>query len=83
MVGIICTEEKRPCCQCGEGSSFKKKSRKYCLLIPMTFEEAYALDKQDNATHWRDVIAKKMKNMMVVFKVLSRDDKAFQSLRYT
>ena len=54
----------------------KKKARKYALLVPLTVEETYALDEQEHVTHWRDVIAKEMNNVIVAFKVLGPNDKA-------
>jgi hypothetical protein len=48
----------------------KKKTHKYGIRVPRTVAEAYALDKENGNTMWRDAIRKEMKNTEVAFKFL-------------
>ena len=43
--------------------------------MPNTVEEAYALDKQNNSSCWRDTIKKEMKNVIIAFNLLDEGDK--------
>ena len=68
----------------GVKARVKKKTRKYGILVATNVEEAYLLDEQNNTTHWRDAIAKEMKNVMVAFKIMDSDDRlrvSFSRLR--
>ena len=56
-------------------SRIKKKTCKYGIELPGTVEEAYKLDIKNGNTHWRDAIAKEMKNVRVAFEVLPEGSK--------
>jgi hypothetical protein len=53
----------------------KKKTHKYGIRVPRTISEAYALDKENGNTFWRDAIRKEMKNTEVAFKFLDDGEK--------
>ena len=53
----------------------KKKTHKYGIRVPRTVAEAYALDKENGNTFWRDAIRKEMKNTEVAFKFLDDGEK--------
>ena len=48
----------------------KIKDNKYGIKIPKNLVEAYAIDRENNNTIWRDAIRKEMKNVSVAFEVL-------------
>ncbi len=52
--------------------------------MPRSVAEAYALNNKDGNTLWADSIAKEMKNVWTVFKILANGDKVpigFQHMR--
>lgn len=54
----------------------KKKTHKYGIRVPRTVAEAYALDKENGKTMWRDAILRKeMRNTEVAFKFLDDGDR--------
>jgi len=55
---------------------FLKKMHKFGIEVPRSVTEAYTLDKKNGNTLWADSIAKEMKNVRIVFKILSKGDKA-------
>ena len=48
----------------------KTQRHKYGVEIPNTIEEAYALDKKNGNTLWRDALNKEMTNLQVAFDIL-------------
>jgi hypothetical protein len=54
---------------------FFKKTHKFGIKMPRSVAEAYALDKKNGNTLWADSIAKEMKNVRIVFKILANGDK--------
>ena len=48
----------------------KKRTKKYGILVSNTIEEKYDLDKKNVDAHWRDLVKKEMKNVMVAFEIL-------------
>ena len=54
---------------------FLKKTHKFGIEVPQSVAEADALDKKNGNTLWADSIAKEMKNVKIVFKILEDGDK--------
>ncbi len=54
---------------------FLKKTHKFGIEVPRSVAEAYALNKKNGNTLWVDLIAKEMKNVRIVFKILANCDK--------
>ena len=52
----------------------RKNTHKYGIKVPKTIEEAYALDKANGNSLWRNAIAKEMKNVSVAFEILEREE---------
>lgn len=50
----------------------KRVTHKYGVEIPRTVQEAYALDKKNGNTLWRDALTKEMSNLRVAFDILDR-----------
>ena len=48
----------------------KKVTHKYGCELPSTIEEAYAIDKRNGNSLWRDAINKEMENLKVAFDIL-------------
>ena len=59
-----------------------KKSFKYGHQVPSSVEEAYLLDKDSRNTRWKDAIAKELKNVRVVFKILDKEEELPPCLEY-
>lgn len=53
----------------------KKKTHKYGIMVPTTISEAYALDRENGNTFWRDALQKEMKNTQIAFKFLEEGEK--------
>jgi hypothetical protein len=53
---------------------YLKRSHKCGIRVPKTVQEALSIDRQTNATFWRDAIHKEMKNNHVAFKVLEEKE---------
>ena len=49
---------------------YLKRSHKFCIELPKTVEEAYALDAKNGNTFWASAISKQMENVREAFKVL-------------
>jgi hypothetical protein len=65
---IIALAKKRSTC-------FLKKTHKFGIEVPRSVAEAYTLYKKNGNTLWADLIAKEMKDVQIVFKILANDDK--------
>ena len=48
----------------------KKVTHKYGVRVPKSVEEAYAFDKANGNTLWRDAIAKEMANVSIAFELI-------------
>ena len=53
----------------------RKLKMKFGVEVPLTVEEALALDKKNDNSLWEDAIKKKMKNSRVAFHLLGRDER--------
>ena len=62
---IIATVNKR----------YHKRTHKYGIEIPKTWDDAVRIDKVNGNTLWQDAINKEMKNVKVAFKTLENDEK--------
>lgn len=51
-----------------------KRTHKFGIEVPSMVEDAYALDRVNNNTLWRDAIHKEMTNVKVAFQFLSDDE---------
>ena len=60
----------------------KKKTHKYGVLTPQTVKEAYALDKENNNTAWRDGIILEMKNNRVAFDIKQENEEVPPGYKY-
>ena len=67
------TLKKRDCIISSIHTRYAKRTHKFGIQVPMTVEEALAIDKATNTTFWHDAIKKEMKNVMVAFRFLDPD----------
>ena len=51
-----------------------RRTHKYGIRIPVTIQDAYKLDDENNNTLWRDAIRKEMKNVSIAFEILESPD---------
>ena len=51
----------------------KPRRMNFSVKVPLTAEEAIALDKQNGNTLWHDAIEKEMKNLRIASEVLDKD----------
>ncbi len=49
---------------------FLKRTHKFGIEVPETLKEALKLDKKNGNKFWADAIAKEMKDICIVFKIL-------------
>ena len=52
-----------------------KKLIKYGIKIPGSAEQAYAFDLENGNTLWMDAIKKELKNVIIAFKLIEKDEK--------
>ena len=55
-------------------SRVRRKTHKFGIEVPMTVVDALRLDKEAGGTHWRDAIAKEMRNVREAFDILEDDE---------
>ena len=63
---------------------YHKRTHKFGIAVPKTFDECVKLDEQNGNTLWQDAVRKEMGNVKVAFKILHGDEKvppSFQQIR--
>ena len=68
------TLKKRDRIVAAVNSRVKRVTHKYGVEIPRTINEAYAIDKKNGDTSWRNAIDKEMGNLKVAFDILEDDE---------
>ena len=51
------------------------KLMKYGIKLPGSVEQAYAFDLENGNTLWIDAIEKELKNVIIAFKLIEKDEK--------
>ena len=52
-----------------------KKLIKYGIKLPDSIEQAYVFDLENGNTLWIDAIEKELKNVIIAFKLIEKDEK--------
>jgi hypothetical protein len=53
---------------------YHKRTHKFGIQVPKTWDEAVKLDEENGNTIWQDAISKEINNVRIVFKVLNGED---------
>jgi len=63
---------------------YHKRTHKFGIEIPKTYEDCVRIDKENGNTYWQDAIRKEMAKVRIVFKTLGDDEQVpptFQQMR--
>jgi hypothetical protein len=53
---------------------YHKRTHKFGIQVPKTWDEAVKLDEENGNTLWQDAIRKEMNNVRIAFKVLNEEE---------
>ena len=78
------TLKRRNCIIAAVNSRYHKRTHKFGIEVPKTWDDCVRLDTQNGNTLWQDAVRKEMSKVRVAFQVLDDDDSpppTFQEIR--
>jgi hypothetical protein len=55
---------------------YHKRTHKFVIEVPKSWDECVRLDKENDNTLWQDAVRKEMKNVRIAFKILNGEESA-------
>jgi hypothetical protein len=55
---------------------YNKRTQKFGIEVPKSWDDCLKLDKENDNTLWQDAVSKEMKNVIVAFKILNGEESA-------
>jgi hypothetical protein len=53
---------------------YHKRTHKFVIEVPKSWDDCVKLDKENNNTLWQDAVRKEMKNVRIAFKILNGEE---------
>jgi hypothetical protein len=63
---------------------YQKRTHKFGIEVPKSWDDCVRLDKENDNTLWQDTVRKEMKNLRIAFKILNGDESSpptYQEIR--
>jgi hypothetical protein len=55
---------------------YHKRTHKFGIEVPKSWDDCVKLDKENDNTLWQDAVRKDMKNVRIAFKILNGEESA-------
>jgi hypothetical protein len=77
--------KKRSCIISGITKRYQKRTHRFWIEVPKSWDDCVGLDKENDNTLWQDVVRKDMRNVRIAFQILNGDESfppIYQEIRY-